>query len=273
MRILIYANSSYPKINLIMFSKQFLDVENSPPTLLTIMSPNKAGRPSHNNIIAEQEQIKPVDKHYLTKNRIGQPVNQVIEEIQEGGYDLLILGDRQKKQTRPIFQISEAIRIAKKAPCPVIVVKGEAESIKRILICDSGQDTSRALSHFTAKLAEILPGEEDITILHVMSQISAGPGVIGKQLRADAEKLIKEHTPEGTVLEQDTHILEYPGIHSVPKVRHGLVVDEILDEARSGNYDLVVIGAFVNKGLERFFLDDLAKKILIQIDRPILVVR
>jgi nucleotide-binding universal stress UspA family protein len=56
-------------------------------------------------------------------------------------------------------------------------------------------------------------------------------------------------------------------------VRHGLVVDEIQAEARSGDYDLVVIGAHRGEGWRRILLDDLAHQIIVEMDRPVLVVR
>jgi nucleotide-binding universal stress UspA family protein len=56
-------------------------------------------------------------------------------------------------------------------------------------------------------------------------------------------------------------------------VRHGLVVDEILAEAQSGDYDLVAIGAYRGEFWQRILLDDQAHRILVQLDRPVLVVR
>jgi nucleotide-binding universal stress UspA family protein len=106
-----------------------------------------------------------------------------------------------------------------------------------------------------------------------MSQICAGPGVRDKQLLAEAEELMEEHAPEGELLEQDMKRLELPGVHARPKVRHGLVVDEILAEAQAGDYDLVVIGAHQGESWQRILLDDIAHKILMQMDRPVLVVR
>ncbi len=123
------------------------------------------------------------------------------------------------------------------------------------------------------QLADLVRGEEEVTVLHVMSQISAWPGVPGKQLRANAEELIREHTPEGQLLERDLHLLERLKLRSIPKIRHGLVVDEILAEAREGDYDLVVIGSHQGRGWQRILLDDLAHQIIIEMDRPILVVR
>jgi len=273
MRILIVPNDSFPIEDILLFSKQFIRCTSNPPTLLTILNPGNDRPPCQNNT-RENQARKILGDHCMhTKTRIGQQVEEIINEIQEGGYDLVIMGDRSNHLFPLFFRTSKAIRIAEVAPCPVIIVKGKVGLIERILLCDSGNKDSRLLGRFTNQLTDILPGEEEITILHVMSQISAGPGVRGGHLRSEADQLIEEHTPEGEILEQDTQILKRSSIHSTPKVRHGLVVDEILDEARSGNYDLVVIGAYISEGWGRFLLDDLAKKILTQMDRPVLVIK
>jgi len=114
-----------------------------------------------------------------------------------------------------------------------------------------------------------MDGEEEITVLHVMSQISAGPGVEGKHLQADAEVLIRERSPEDWVFEHDIEILDQPMIPPHPKLRHGFVVDEILQEAREGDYDLVIIGAHLKEGWRGVLIDDIAHKILKRIDRSI----
>lgn len=273
MRILIVANSSFPIEGLLTFSRQFVRCSSEPPMLLTILNPGDDRRSYQNDTLVNQARETLGDQCLHTKTRIGQPVDEVVCEIQDGGYDLVIVGDRSGQQPGRFFRGSTAIRIAELAPCPVVVVKGKAGLIQRVLLCDSGGGKSRLLGRFTAQLADMLPGDEEVTILHVMSQISAGPGVRGEQLRAEVDELIEEHTPEGELLEQDTQILERLGLHPTPKVRHGLVVDEILAEARSEDYDLVVIGAFISKGWGRFLLDDLAHKILTRMDRPVLVVR
>jgi nucleotide-binding universal stress UspA family protein len=96
--------------------------------------------------------------------------------------------------------------------------------------------------------------------------------VPGWELRAGAEELIQKHTPEGSLLKEDLERLEALNVRLQAKVRHGLVVKEILDEARSGDYDLVVIGAHEGKGWERYLLDDLARELINHADRPLLVV-
>jgi nucleotide-binding universal stress UspA family protein len=217
-----------------------------------------------------------------TRLRIGHPAAEIVREAVESDHGLVIVGDSQDHNLVTRFlQGSTAVRVVEHAPCPVIVAKGKANPIRRILLCDSGAESpsvglragASVLGRFTAQLAGLLKGEEEITILHVMSQMSAGPGVEGKHLRAGAEELIANTTPEGMLLEQDIAALERLGVHARAEVRHGIVVDEILSEAQRGNHDLVVIGAYRGEGWQRILLDDLAHKIIVRLDRPVLVVR
>ena len=215
-----------------------------------------------------------VSQTVQTKVRVGHPAEEIIREAEEGGYELLIVGEREQHKFMTRFLLgSTASRVVEHAPCPVIVAKGQIGTIHRLLLCDSDVDNPSLLNRFIGQLAALIRGDETITILHVMSQIGAGPGVAGAQLRAEADKLMAEHTPEGKLLERDVQILEELGVHPRPKVRHGLVVDEILAEAREGNYNLVVIGANPGQGWRRILLDDLAHQIIVKMDRPILVVR
>jgi nucleotide-binding universal stress UspA family protein len=85
--------------------------------------------------------------------------------------------------------------------------------------------------------------------------------------------LVEEHSPEGEILERDIHLLDKPGIHPIPKIRHGLVVDEIIAEARNGDYDLVVVGAHSLGIPQNYLLDNIAHQIIKRINRPILIVR
>lgn len=245
-----------------------------PPTLMTVIE-READRPKAQAILARSTHlVRPVVSDVRTKIRIGHPAREIIREAEEGNYDLVIIGERQRHD--PLSRLlvdSTPQRVIERAPCPVVIAKGKVGPIQRILVCDSGADSASLLGRFAAQLNELLKGEIEVTVLHVMSQISAGPGVSGEQLWADAETLIESRAPEGELLERDIRFLQQLNLHAHPKVRHGLVVDEILAEAQSGDYDLVVIGAHRGEGWRRILLDDLAHQIIVEMDRPILVVR
>jgi nucleotide-binding universal stress UspA family protein len=243
-------------------------------TIVTVAK-HEIDRPRADGILAQAcELVDPDEADVQAVVRVGHPAEEILHEIDEGHYDLVIVGERQHHRLVTRFFLgSTAQRVVEHAPCPVIIAKGKIRPVRRILVCDSGAQEPSLLSRFTEQLADLIHCGEEVTVLHVMSQMGAGPGVEGGQLRANAEELIQAQAPEGELLERDIHMLGQLNVHTEPKVRHGLVVDEILTEAQSGDYDLVVIGAHRGEGWRRILLDDLAHQIIVQLDRPVLVVR
>ena len=274
MRILIATEGSLKADKALRFCTQFTHSATRPPTVL-VVAPHRKGHqlPTSAEIKAIAfEMLGPEVPEVQPKVRIGKLVQEIISEAIEGDFELIIMSNRRQNLWGHLLRPSAAIRVMEQAPCPALVVQGEVRPVRRILLCDSGASSEPVLGRFTAKFAEMLGVQEEVTILHVMSQMSAGPGVRGKQLRADVEELIAHHSPEGELLKRDVKVLDLPGIQSRPQVRHGMVVDEILEEAQRGDYDLVVIGAHRLEGWQRVLLDDLAKKIVRKMDRPVLVV-
>jgi nucleotide-binding universal stress UspA family protein len=208
------------------------------------------------------------------KVRIGQPAEEIVLEGEEYPYDLIVMG--QRPSHRLLVRVLGAVtkQVLQRTSRSVLIAKAEARKFDHILLCDSGVQSPPLLQLLRLRLPALLTEATDVTVLHVMSQISASPGASDRDLHASAEELIAEHTPEGELLERNVQMLQQMALEPRPKVRHGLVVDEILEEARSGNYDLVVIGGHrPSDGVPRFLLDDLAWPIAEHIRRGVLVVR
>jgi nucleotide-binding universal stress UspA family protein len=276
MRILIAVDGSPHAEAALRFSLQLVHRVDEAPTILVVIK-RKAQRLANQAdaiLSCAREILQSAVPDVRTKIRIGHTAEQIVLEAGEGRYDLVIVGERPVRS--PGLRLppgSTTTQVAEHAPCPVLAAKGKLGVIHRILLCDSGFRGPSLLSRFTTQLADLLEGEEEVTVLHVMSQISAGPRVEGRQLSETAAELIAERAPEGELLEGDLQVLERPGIHPRPQVRHGLVVDEILAEAQAGNYDLVVIGAHQAEGWQSILLENLAHRIVTKLDRPVLVVR
>lgn len=243
------------------------------PTILAVIK-NQVDRLQAEKVLAEAgELLQPLTPQLQTKIRVGHRAKEIIAEAQAGGYELVIMGKRPSHRLKTRFLGSTATQVMEYAPCPVIIAKGHPQPINRILLCDSGAQSPSLLNRFVDNVAYMFSNRLDVTVLHVMSQISAGPGVSGRQLRAGADELIQAHAPEGKLLIQDIEMLQQSNVRALPKVRHGMVVDEILTEAHTGNYDLVVIGTYRHEGSWSFLLENLARQIVAQIDRAVLVLR
>ncbi|MBA3533402.1 MAG: universal stress protein [Ardenticatenales bacterium] len=211
---------------------------------------------------------------YKTLIRVGHPAEEIIAETEANPYQMVVVGEKQYHSLFTRFVLgATALRVVEHASCPVVVVKGQIGEVRRVLLCDSGHQAPALIERVGQQLPHLLDGVEDITVLHVMSQITAGFGVDTDLVHADAEALIREHEAEGEMLQRDVQGLSRQGHPSTPKVRHGLVVDEILAEANEGNYDLIIIGAHQGSGWRRILLDDIAHQIVVGLNRPVLVMR
>jgi nucleotide-binding universal stress UspA family protein len=273
MKILIVLTKFENNFEILAFSRMFADQTEIPLTVMMVVRKKTAALLENAEKSVAQAKLQINLPDVETKIRVGDICDQVNQEVDQGNYDLVIIGERVSSYLDRWVHRFPAVAVAEHVPCSVIIFKGQARPIQRMLLCDSGAGKSTLLSRFTAEIAHVLPGSEVVTILHVMSQISAGPGISGRNLRASTEELIEEHTLEGLIVEADMQNLESQGIEAKPMVRHGMVVDEILAEARSGDYDLVIVGAHDYQPPRRFLLENIAKQILKKVDKPILVVR
>lgn len=245
-----------------------------PVTLLTVVR-SKAGKAAADAVLARAAALLPAGIEATPVVRYGQAAEQIVLEAAEirkrAEHVLLIVGERTQHALARRIIAPTVKRLLQRMPGSVLIARGEPRPPRRLLICEGGREPS-LLQRLMVQLRPLLAGVDALTVLHVMSQMAAYPGVDGWELTAEAAELIEGHSPEGEILEEDLEELEQLKVYGVAKVRHGLVVKEILTEARAGDYDMVVIGAHQGRRWERFLLDDLAQEIVDLCDRPVLVV-
>lgn len=246
----------------------------APVTLLTVIGSEREWGQAE-AILTRAQTLLPAAVPVKTKIRVGQRARQIVLEVAQlekaGRQVLLVLGERGHRGLSRRLLAPTVERVLQQMPCPVLIARGRVHPPKRLLVCESGRQPS-LLNRLLDRFKPLLLAADTLTVLHVMSQMAAGPGVPGWELRADAQALMEEQTPEGQLLEADLVQLRQLSAHLEAKVRHGLVVREILAEARSGDYDLIVIGAHQATQWERFLLDDLAQEVVDHADRSVLVV-
>ena len=164
-----------------------------------------------------------------------------------------------------------ATRIVQYARCAVLLVKGALPALHKMLACTGGGRPGLRDVEVAGQLAAQTGAQ--VTVLHVMSQVALTEKGYRPELEAPANDLIGQHTREGEHLTIALQTLQALGVNCAAKVRHGLVVDEIVAETRDGNYDLLVIGAHAARGLKRWLLDDVTAHVLEESQVPVLVVR
>jgi nucleotide-binding universal stress UspA family protein len=225
--------------------------------------------------------------------RLGHPAEEILDAAAAGDYDLLVLGARGRRGITRFLLGSTSERIARLAQVSVLIVRGENTRVRRILACTGGRSPGLAVVELAGRVAELVGAE--VTVLHVMSQLAAAPMVPEagalqvmpqmpeppsdaefqlEDLEAPAEQLMAAQSREGVHLQQAMDRLAGLGVKGRPLVRHGLVVEEISDEACHGDYDLVVTGAHAGEGWMRLLTNDVSRQIIHCCpDRPILVAK
>ena len=203
--------------------------------------------------------------------RHGHAAEEILKEAEEKQYNLVVVGSRGRRGITRFLIGSTAARLARYCPSPVIIVKGKRRTLRRILVCTAGAEAGEKDTRLAGRIASLTGAS--ITVLHVMSQLPLGPECELDDLECSAEALLLTDAREAVHLRKAVKILGDLEVSGEAKVRHGLVVDEILAEAEEGDYDLVAIGAHVASGLQRFMLTDTTEQIVLGSGRPVLVVR
>ncbi|MDX1689232.1 MAG: universal stress protein [Candidatus Promineifilaceae bacterium] len=243
-------------------------------TILTVIE-DEGEQPEAEGILERAESlVGPAVSGVEVLIRHGAPADTIVTEASEGDYDLAIVGERPLHILRRRLFTQTAEKVIAEMPCPILVARHQSRPLRRFLICESGRDPE-LLKGLTGRLAPLLRSADEVEVLHVMSQMVAAPGVPGWEIRAEADELMDADTPEGAVLEhglESLEELEALDVRVTAKVRHGMVVEEILDEATHGDFDVVVVGAHEVSGWRRLLVDDPVRQILLYGDRPILII-
>ncbi len=206
-----------------------------------------------------------------TKIRHGHAAEEILRETEEEEYDLVIAGSRGRRGITRFLLGSTAARLARYSQTSLLIVKGRREGLRKILVCTAGAECGEKDTELAGRIGALTGAS--ITILHVMSQLPLTPEAKMTDLEHTTEALLNSEAREGVHLRRDLQILQELEVSGEAKIRHGLVVEEILDEAKQGDYDLIVVGAHIASGLGRFVLSNTTEDILLNSDRPVLVVR
>jgi nucleotide-binding universal stress UspA family protein len=197
--------------------------------------------------------------------RPGEPSEQLVDEARRGHYDLVIVA-REYHRHQPRFRSrSTTARLARHIPSHLLIARNVPQRLSRILIC-SGAERPSAETVRLAGLLTRLSGA-NVGLLHVMSQVALRADSPSEDLEESAQGAIDRKTHEGEHLMEAISLLRADGITTdiQPILRHGLVVDQVLEEIASGEYDLLVLGSHHQPAMTRWMdvlLDDVTDELL-----------
>ena len=201
----------------------------------------------------------------------GEPVRQILDQTSKTNYDLVVIGARQTGATGAYWRSHKTYELIKSISPPVLVAIGERKRLKRFLVCTGGKEFIEAAVDLTGKLAGAVGAS--VTLLHVMAE---PPAIYADlvSLEEDVDQLLESKSELGINLREQKKELERCGVLAEVRVRHGIVIDQVFDEVRDGDYDLIVTGTSQARGMFRhYIMGDLTRSILNHADCPVLVAR
>lgn len=244
-------------------------VTTSSVTLLHVMR-QKEERAAGDDILALAREMLP-GLTVETRLRQGDPIGRILAETREGGYDLVVIGAPQAVGLAQRLLSSATLHIVRRAPTSVLVVGQARPSLECILICTGGLDVARPVIETGARLAG--GAHARATLLHVASPIpSMYTGL--NEMEETLPELLQTFTPIARHLRHGAEILARHQVTAELKLRYGVVADEILRQAHTGDYDLIVLGvAGTTSRLKRWLLGDVTRQIVDRALLPVLVVK
>jgi nucleotide-binding universal stress UspA family protein len=202
---------------------------------------------------------------------VGEPIRQILDRTSKTSYDLVIIGARWTGATGYYWRSEKTYEVIKAIQPPVLVAIGECKQLKRFVVCTGGKEFIEQAVQLTGKLAAAVGAS--VTLLHVMAE---PPAVYADlvSLEEDVDRLLESRSELGRNLLEQKKELERLGVSAKVRVRHGIVIDQVFEEVREGDYDLIVTGTSQARGLLRhYIMGDLTRSILNRTNSPVLVAR
>jgi nucleotide-binding universal stress UspA family protein len=240
-------------------------------TLLGIAETSEDERPLREALQKQAESLRGrgVSPDIIVQS--GEPVRQIVDQTSKTSYDLVVIGARWTGATGRYWRSEKSYEVIKSIQPPVLVAIGECEQLKRFLVCTGGKEFIEQAVQFTGKLAAAV--NASVTLLHVMAEPPAMYADLVR-LEENVDQLLQSKSELGTNLRREKRELKHLGVPAEVRLRHGIVIDQVFEEARAGDYDLVVTGTSQARGLlGHYIMGDLTRSILNGANCPVLVAR
>jgi nucleotide-binding universal stress UspA family protein len=193
---------------------------------------------------------------------------------------LLVVGSQGLDALDRFMLGSVSTKLIQHAPCPVLVVKGEAAPLRRITLATDGSDASAKALEFV--LTRFQPDRSSgrggpvpihVSVIHVIARSPLAPITIGSTISwiEYRERKVKEIGRK--LLEQSVQKLVEAGFTAEPLCQSGNPAERIMKGATKHHADLIVMGAKGLAAIDRFLLGSVSTRVVQHANCAVLVVR
>lgn len=205
--------------------------------------------------------------------RFGKPFLEIIQVAKEENVDLLAIGTHGRAGMDRIILGSVAERIARKARCPVMVVRGKKYvGFKRIIVPIDLSDCSRIALEYAVATARA--HKSKLTILHVYEKSFVEPYVNAANSEEKADEIMKEIERVNEVkYEEFLETVDLSGVEYEKLLKKGIPETDIAEIAMEQQANLIVMGTHGRSGIKHILIGSTAEEVVRTVHCDIIVVK
>lgn len=161
-------------------------------------------------------------------------------------------------------------RLLVDVPGPILRVRTACRPLRHALVCSGGMRYADPLERVASELARAAGAR--LTLLHVVPRVNLDYP-LAHQLAHQWQNILETDTPQARHLRTALAQAQQLGVETELRVRHGSVVEEILDEVASGDYDLIGLGSpYASHNLRQLYRPNVTASVAEEVTCPLLTV-
>jgi nucleotide-binding universal stress UspA family protein len=199
---------------------------------------------------------------------------RLLQTAEEWKADLIVLGARGLSGVERAVLGSVSLGVARESHCAVVIVKGPAKALQRVVVGLDGSEQSRHALSFITSLP--LAADTELLLVGVAEKTHlprSAPGVVAHQLRA----FVAEVDEEEKARKQQILVDAEKTINRRGPVQLRSVVgnppDEIVAVAKATGAQLIVLGSRGIGRLQRLMLGSVSESVLLQSECTVMITK
>ncbi|HEU4684243.1 MAG TPA: universal stress protein [Nitrospira sp.] len=217
-------------------------------------------------VLDRTEQLLPPGTPMVKKvNEVGNPAAMILAAAQSAGADLIVMGARGRGRLAEAVLGSVSHRVLMHAPCPTLIVRGEARPVQRVLVAVEGKDDAARIVEWLRR--HPLGDGVELRVLSVVVPLRLAepymvPGMEtwAAAASSNAENLVR--TTAASLLRSEYRV--------TTRVATGEPAATVAEQAK--DCDLVVVASHGRHGVDRFLLGSVSHAIVHRVVGPVLVI-
>ncbi|SRR6266540_2872769 len=191
-------------------------------------------------------------------------------KAKEGDF-ITVLGPLGRPQIHRLLARRSIRHLLEEITGPVLYVPVSRLPLKKLLICIGGLGYEVTAEHIAMQIAK--KSHADTTLLHVVPPVDLDYPTTRAE-RQGLQHLEDTNTPVGRSLRQAMESANHEGLNITVKGRQGNVVEQILDEIKEGNYDMLCMGSsFSSNAFRQLYTPNVTAEVAEGAGCPVLTAR